>query len=63
MKLNRRNRQTIDQALAILAQVQAAQDHQADQVDGPHEISPSTIEAALRRNVWKEMPVILPATE
>ena len=38
MKLNRRDRQTIDQTLIVSAQIHVAQGHHTDQVDRLHQI-------------------------
>jgi hypothetical protein len=63
MKLNHWNRQTINQALSIPAQIQTAQDDQADQVGGLHQVPPPPIEPALGRDMRKEMLVLFPATQ
>jgi len=53
MKLNHGNGQTVDDILTILAQIQAAQDHLTDQVDGLHQIPTPTIKPALSGFTWK----------
>lgn len=63
MKLQRWDRHTIDQTLAVLAQIQAAQKNLADQIDRLHQVPPSPVEPALRWNAWKQVAVSLPATQ
>lgn len=63
MKLQRRDRHTINQALIILAQIQTMHDHLSDQVDRLHQIPSSPIEPALRRNTRKQVPVFFPTAQ
>jgi hypothetical protein len=45
MELHRRNRQTVDQVLTIMAQIEALQNYYPDQVDGLHQISAAAMPA------------------
>lgn len=63
MKLQRRDRHTIDQALVILAQIQTTQDNLSDQIDRLHQISSSPIEPTLRRNARKQVSVFFPIAQ
>jgi hypothetical protein len=63
VKLQGRDRQTIDQTLSVLAQIQTAHQHLPDQVHRLHQVPPPAVEAALRRKARKQMPVVLPTTQ
>jgi len=63
MKLQRRDRHTINQALVILAQVQAAQDNLPDQIDCLHQVSAPPIEPTLRRNARKQVAIFFPTAQ
>ncbi len=60
IELNHRQRQAVDHTLPILSNIQAFQDHLADQVEGIHQISSTTIETALGWNVGKQMAIFSP---
>lgn len=63
MKLDCRDRHTVDQALVVLTQIQAAQYHLADHVDRLHQISSPPVVPTLRRNTRKQLPIFSPATQ
>ena len=63
VKLHHRNRQTIQNALPIPAQIQAAQEDLPNQIDCMHQILAATVETTLRRNSRKQVPIVFPATQ
>jgi hypothetical protein len=63
MELNGWDRQTINQALTISAQVHVTQNHNTHQVDRLHQIASSTIISALGRYVRKKMSIFLPTAK
>lgn len=62
VKLHHRDGQTIQDALPFPAQIQTAQEHAADQIDGSHQVPPASIETALRGNMRKQMAIVSPVT-
>jgi len=63
IELNDWQGQAINHTLPILSYIQAFQDRFADQVEGVHQVSPTTIETALRWDVRKQIAVFSPLTQ
>lgn len=60
VKLHHRYWQAVNAALPIPGYIQHPEHHLSDQVKGVHELPSSSVEAALRRNVRKQVAVVVP---
>ncbi len=63
MKLNHRNRQTINRTVVIVRQIQHPDNGTADQIESIHQIPPPPIETTLRRKVREQIPMFVPVTQ
>jgi len=63
--MNRHNgqRQTINDTLTVLGNIQTLANHSPNEIEGLHKPAPTTVETALRRNDWKQIAMFLPVAE
>ena len=63
MKLDHRNRQTIQDAPRFMGYIHRLQHDLTNEIESLYQVSPPPIETALGRNIRKQVAVLLPIAE